>query len=211
MPSTRGKWSKSGSCDDYKLDLLVLATGYVSPSASGGDPSARAGVLVHGREGQLMSDKFETRGLATLHGVASSGFPNLFWLGASQGAAAANLSHVLDAQSRHIAYIIAAAHNEAVGGRVLVGVEADAEQAWSLRVAQGATRLAVTLVCTPGYLNNEGQGLRMSLGLSEAVDPETMMKQARMATWSAGLPAYLRELEEWKDQGGLSGFNVGVK
>lgn len=195
---------------EYKLDVLVLATGYVSPAVTGGDPSARAGVRVYGRGGMLMSDKFEDQGLTTLHGVSTSGFPNLFWLGASQGAAAANLTHVLDTQSRHIAYIVASAHKTArADGRVVVEVGVDAEQAWSMRVAQNANRLAITSVCTPGYLNNEGQALRMSLGLGDAVSLESMMKKARMAPWSAGMTAYLHELKKWRDEGGLNGFRMG--
>lgn len=195
---------------EYKLDVLVVATGYVSPTVTGADPSARAGIRVYGRGGTLMSDKFEDQGLTTLHGVTTSGFPNLFWLGASQGAAAANLTHVIDAQSRHIAYIIAAAHKTYLADeRVAVEVEVDAEQAWSKRVAQSANRLAITSVCTPGYLNNEGQALRMSLGLGgDTVSLEGMMKKARTVPWSAGMTAYLHELKKWRDEDGLSGFKV---
>ena len=205
---------------EYKLDVLVLATGYVSPGVSGVDPSARAGVQVFGRRGRAMTEKWEAQGLATLHGVASNGFPNLFWIGASQGSSAANLGHLIDAQSRHIAYVVAAAHKKASGrgggnhgspSSCVVEVDSAAEEAWSLRIMQGATRLAVTSVCTPGYLNNEGQGLRMALGLGELPSQEDMMKAARTAPWSAGMPSYLRELEGSQNEGRLDGFQVQVK
>ncbi|KAF5501119.1 FAD-binding monooxygenase ausC [Colletotrichum siamense] len=202
---------------EYKLDVLVLATGYVSPSTAV-DPAARAGVEVYGRKGRPMAEKWEAQGLTTLHGVASNGFPNLFWIGASQGPSAANLGHVIDAQSRHIAHIIAQAHHRADTAAsdpskfraCVVEVDIDAEDAWSLRVMQGATRLAVTSVCTPGYLNNEGQGLRMTLGLEKAPSPDNMAKAARAAPWSAGMPSYLHEIEAFQAEGELRGFTVSA-
>ncbi|EQB45112.1 hypothetical protein CGLO_16067 [Colletotrichum gloeosporioides Cg-14] len=203
---------------EYKVDVLVLATGYVSPSTAV-DPAARAGVEVCGRTGRLMAEKWETQGLTTLHGVTSNGFPNLFWIGASQGPSAANLGHVIDAQSRHIAHIIAKAHDKADTATstpstfrtCVVEADTDAEDAWSLRVMQGATRLAVTSVCTPGYLNNEGQGLRMTLGLEKVPSSESMAKAARAAPWSAGMPSYLQEIEAFETEGELRGFTVAAK
>ncbi|KAF4838861.1 FAD-binding monooxygenase ausC [Colletotrichum tropicale] len=203
---------------EYKLDVLVLATGYVSPSTAV-DPATRAGVKVYGRKGRPMAEKWETQGLTTLHGVASNGFPNLFWIGASQGPSAANLGHVIDAQSRHIAHIIAKAHDRpdtaasdpSTFHTCVVEVDIDAEDAWSLRVMQGATRLAVTSVCTPGYLNNEGQGLRMTLGLEKAPSPDNMAKAARAAPWSAGMPSYLHEIEAFQAEDELHGFTVSAK
>ncbi|KAH9238330.1 hypothetical protein K456DRAFT_1720031 [Colletotrichum gloeosporioides 23] len=200
---------------EHNLDVLVLATGYVSPSTTV-DPAARAGVEVYGRTGLPMAKKWETQGLATLHVVASNGFPNLFWIGASQRPSAANLGHVIDAQSQHIAHIIAKAHDRAdtvasdpsTVRTCVVEADTDAEDAWSLPVMQGATRLAVTSICRPGYLNNEGQGLQMTLGLEKAPSPDNMAKAARAAPWSAGMPCHLEQIEAFQVEGELRGFKV---
>lgn len=195
---------------EYRIDILVLATGYISPAISRGDPSVRAGVRVVGREGKTISEKWESGGgMATLHGVATSGFPNLFWLGVSQGPASVNTAHVIDAQARHIAYILQTAHKRSSGqSGVVVQVESEAEEAWSMRLLGGAARWAVLSACTPGYLNNEGFGLRMARGLVEAPSREEMMKMARTAPWAAGMPALLEELARWRDEGSLDGYHV---
>ncbi|KAJ4158648.1 uncharacterized protein LMH87_009164 [Akanthomyces muscarius] len=201
---------------EYRVDVLILATGYVSPTASRGDPGVRTGVQVVGRQGQTIGEKWETgHGMATLHGIATSGFPNLFRLGASQGPTSVNLTHVLDTQSQNIAYILARAHERArlptkqrIG--IVVEVEPEAEEAWSLRILDGAARWAILSTCTPSYLNNEGLGLLMAHGLAESPSQEDMVRTARTAPWSAGMPAFLQELAHWRREDSLCGYRVDV-
>lgn len=205
---------------EYPIDVLVLATGYVAPTVSGGDPGLRGGIKIMGREGQSIGEKWEAgHGVATLHGNATSGFPNLFWIGAIQGPTAANFTHVIDTQSRHIAYILATAHKKVgwdgvspatIPRGLVVEVEPSAEEAWSLRIMSGAARFSILSTCTPGYLNNEGLGLRMASGLVQPPSQEDMMKMARAVPWSAGMPAFLEELERWRKDDTLSGYRVDV-
>ncbi|MEX1105073.1 MAG: hypothetical protein WEB78_02655 [Ilumatobacteraceae bacterium] len=63
---------------EYEVDLIVYASGFeTSP-----DLRRRAGVDVVGRDG-VHYDDHRSRGLKTLHGFATRGFPNLFSIGIS--------------------------------------------------------------------------------------------------------------------------------
>ncbi|KAH9897482.1 FAD/NAD(P)-binding domain-containing protein [Xylariomycetidae sp. FL2044] len=204
---------------EFPLDVLVLATGFVAPDL---DPMKRSSCDIVGRRpsqgddgGQeqeqeqkpppTLTQKWAPRGPETLHGVATSGFPNLFFYGPLQAGAAANHYHTLESQIRHFAYIAGAAHRR-VGGldrqRVRVEVEPAAEQAWALRIAQGAARYAVMSVCTPSYVNAEGHAM------DPHASPEEMFKGAKRATWSAGLIDYCEVIKKWEDEGGLEGLSV---
>ncbi|KAI1759224.1 FAD/NAD(P)-binding domain-containing protein [Hypoxylon sp. FL1150] len=192
---------------EVPLDVLVLATGYRSPGAYGADPTARAGVRVRGRGGQTVAERWAPTGAATLHGYATSGFPNLFWLAPWQAGASGNQAHPLDVQCRQVAYVAAEAHRRAGGGGldlsgVVVEVEAAAQEAWSMRIMAGAARFATLTVCTPSYINNEGH----------MVDPnetvEDQMKKARASPYSGGMMAYVDELQNWQKEGKLSGIEV---
>jgi hypothetical protein len=55
--------------------------------------------------------------------------------------------------------------------------------------------------CTPSYINGEGAVDKMSM--------EEKMKSARGGTFGKGIAAYVREIEEWRERGDLSGLEVG--
>ncbi|KAI1412554.1 FAD/NAD(P)-binding domain-containing protein [Hypoxylon sp. FL1857] len=192
---------------EIPLDILIFGTGYQSPSASLADPSGRAGVKVLGRGGQSIGERWEPTGPATLHGVATNGFPNLFFLSPLQAGVSANHANALDAQCRQIAYVAATAHKKAGGldkSGLTVEIGVPAQEEWSLRIMQGAARFATMAICTPSYINNEGH----------LVDPnatqEDLMKRARASPYSAGLPEFIKELERWREGDKLSGVEVTV-
>ncbi|KAI0199122.1 hypothetical protein F4808DRAFT_221250 [Astrocystis sublimbata] len=191
---------------EYPLDVLVFGTGYVSPSADGGDPSIRAGIKVYGRDGRDISDKFAREGVSTLYGVASNGFPNLFWLGVSQAGINPCHSYVLDTLARISAYMISAGH-ERVGdgsktqGRVVVEVDAAGEHAWGMRILQGAARFATLSVCTPSYISSQrGPG-----NPAEGKTQEELFRAARQSPWSGGMMTFVDVFTKWRDEGKLEG------
>jgi cation diffusion facilitator CzcD-associated flavoprotein CzcO len=194
---------------EYPLDVLVLSTGYESPITDGGDPSVRAGVKVIGRGGRELAEKFATHGVTTLLGVASNGFPNLFWLGVAQSCISANHSHVLDTLAEVSAHMIGEAHAR-VGDksktqhRVTVEIDAAAEEAWTMRILQGAARFATMAVCTPSYINGQMAPGSMGQGQSQ----EQLMKSAKRSPWAAGMPAFLDVFDKWRDDGKLDGVTV---
>jgi cation diffusion facilitator CzcD-associated flavoprotein CzcO len=194
---------------EHPLDVLVLGTGYRSPAFDGGDPAVRAGVKVYGRNGRDMSEKFATHGIATLYGVGSNGFPNLFWLGISQACINANHSFVLDTLARVTAYMIGEGHDR-VGDktktqrRVTVEIDVAAEEAWSMRMLQGAARFATMSVCTPSYINGESAPGSQGKGMSQ----EELIKAGRRSPWSAGMPAFLDMWTKWRDEGKLAGVTA---
>ncbi|KAI3323493.1 FAD/NAD(P)-binding domain-containing protein [Xylariaceae sp. AK1471] len=194
---------------EYPLDILILSTGYRSPFADGGDPAIRAGVKVYGRNGRDLSEKFATHGVATLYGVGSNGFPNLFWLGIAQSCINANQSYVLDTLARMSAYMIGEGHARAgdktkTQRRVTVEIDVPAEEAWSMRILQGAARFATMSVCTPSYINGEMAPGSQGQGLSQ----EVLMRSARRSPWSGGMPGFLDLWAKWRDDGKLDGVTA---
>ncbi|ETS85333.1 hypothetical protein PFICI_03358 [Pestalotiopsis fici W106-1] len=191
---------------EYSVDVLILSTGYRSPAAGAGDPSARAGITIVGRNGRSFTEKWASVGASTLHGYASNGFPNFFWFGPHQTGGTANFAHNIDLMTTHIAYIVGQAHERVRGtdqDRVVVEVSQEAEEAWSMRMAQSAAAFAGNGVCGPSYLNGEGEALRVQ-------DPVSMLKKARGSIWPTGIVGFAHELEAWRAEGKLQGIDVSV-
>ncbi|KAI0153900.1 hypothetical protein BJ166DRAFT_533973 [Pestalotiopsis sp. NC0098] len=192
---------------EYPVDVLILSTGYSSPGIGSGDPSARAGITIVGRDGRSLTEKWASTGASTLHGCATNGFPNFFWYGPIQTGTTANFAHNLDIMTKHISSIVDKAH-ERVGGvgqdRVVVEVTAEAEETWSMRMTQGAAGFAAVGICTPSYTNNEGEAFKVPQ------DPASMLKKARGSIWPTGIVGFTRELEAWRAEGKLQGLEVSV-
>jgi len=188
---------------EFPLDVLVLATGFLSMAATNLDPALRAGVKVTGKGGRALSDKWAQQGPSTLHGCASSGFPNLFFINPAQSGVAPNQVHAIDVQAKHIALLIATAAggNNQSASRVAVDVDPQAEEAWSMQCAAGAPRFASISICTPSYSNNEGARLDMS-------DQAALFKAARASPVAEGILKYDEILEGWRKDGKLQGLVV---
>ena len=61
---------------EYEVDCIVFATGF----EVGTGYTRRAGYDILGRNGQLLSEKWEN-GPRTLHGMQTADFPNCFFMG----------------------------------------------------------------------------------------------------------------------------------
>jgi cyclohexanone monooxygenase len=171
---------------EYEVDCLIYATGF----EVGTDYTRRAGYQVHGKDGMTLTRKW-ANGLETLHGFFVRDFPNLFLVAAGQSGFSANYPHMLNEQSKHIAYVI----NEA-NGRQARTVEAgqDAVDAWVETIQSLALmREAFLKECTPGYYNNEGK-------------PEAM--STKNSTYGAGPIAFVKVLEDWRAEGSMQGLEL---
>src|SRR5277367_5645130 len=89
----------------YEVDCIIFATGF----EVGTSYTRRAGFEVVGRDGLTLSDHW-SKGLRTLHGFYSHGFPNCFHMGVNQSTLTPNFPHLLDEQSRHIAHVVGEAN-----------------------------------------------------------------------------------------------------
>jgi cyclohexanone monooxygenase len=130
-------------------------------------------------------------GVETLHGMHVHGFPNCFVITQAQSGFSANFPHMINEQSKHLAYIIAEAR--ARQARV-VEVSAEAEQAWVDEIVRLSIMRAPFLeACTPGYYNNEGNVRAMS---------------AKNGSYGAGPVAFVKVLEKWREAGELEGLQL---
>jgi cyclohexanone monooxygenase len=171
---------------EYELDCLIFATGF----EVGTDYTRRAGYEMIGRDGVRLTAKW-AKGLRTLHGMHSHGFPNCFIMGAQQGGFTANYPHMLNEQSQHIAYLVQ--HAQSHGIRTVEASE-EAENEWVATIIRLAGMGRQFLEeCTPGYYNNEGK-------LSE--------QAAQNGFYGGGSEEFFKILREWRAAGGLAGLEV---
>ena len=171
---------------EYEIDCLIYATGF----EVGTSYTRRSGYELYGRDGISLSEKWQD-GVSTLHGFHSRGFPNCFIVSNSQSGFTANFPHMLNEQSKHIAYIV-----KTCGERQVRTIEAaeDAEKDWVRTIESLAIlRQKFFEECTPGYYNNEGK-------LSE--------RAARNGPYGAGPIAFVKILEDWRADGGLKGLEL---
>jgi cyclohexanone monooxygenase len=171
---------------EYEIDCLIYATGF----EVGTSYTRRSGYELYGRGGISLSEKWQ-EGVSTLHGFHSRGFPNCFIVSNSQSGFTANFPHMLNEQSKHIAYIV-----KTCGERQVRTIEAaeDAEKDWVQTIESLAImRQKFFEECTPGYYNNEGK-----------LSP----RAARNGPYGAGPIAFVKILEDWRADGGLKGLEL---
>jgi cyclohexanone monooxygenase len=171
----------------YEVDCIIYATGF----EVGTSYTRRAGYEVIGRNGQTLTQKWD-KGLATLHGFQTRGFPNCFFMGVTQGGFTANFPHMLNEQSLHIAYIVKHAMSRQAR---TVEASAGGEAEWVATMERlKNNNLKFLMECTPGYYNNEG---RPGTGTS-LLD----------AQYGGGPEEFFRIIREWRDEGSLKGVEV---
>jgi cyclohexanone monooxygenase len=172
---------------EYKLDCLIYATGF----EVGTSYTRRSGYELYGRDGVSLSEKWMD-GVSTFHGFLSRGFPNCFIVSNSQSGFTVNFPHMLNAQSKHIAYLVkSCAERQAK----TIEPSAEAEAEWvNTIVSLAVLRQKFFEECTPGYYNNEGK-------------PNALA--ARNGFYGAGSIAFVKLLEDWRAEGSLKGLELG--
>ena len=171
---------------EYEIDCLLYATGF----EVGTGYTRRAGFEIYGRDGLSLTEKWE-EGVSSLHGMHTRGFPNCFIVSNAQSGFTANYPHMLNEQSKHLAYII----KECIGRQArVVETTQEAEDAWVEEVMKVAVFNRRYLEeCTPGYYNNEGQPSDRTI---------------RNGSYGAGSIAFIKVLENWRAKGDLSGLDL---
>jgi cyclohexanone monooxygenase len=170
----------------YEIDCLIYATGFEVGTAF----TRRSGYELYGRGGISLTQKW-ANGAETLHGVLSRGFPNCFIVSNVQSGFTANFPHMINEQSKHIAYLL----NEAKARQArTVEPTEEAEQAWVQTIVDlSIMREGFLKECTPGYYNNEGK-------------VELMNK--KNGSYGAGPVAFVKVLEDWRAAGDLKGLEL---
>jgi cyclohexanone monooxygenase len=168
----------------YKVDCLIYSTGFDvnTPFAQ------RIGYDIAGRGGRTLVDKWRP-GAATLHGIASEGFPNLFLMSVVQTGVSLNFTHMINEQAQHVAYIVSRA---LAAGAQTVEVTPEAEAAWSGEIDRTAIMQADFLrECTPSYFNFEG---------------DIKLRNIRNSQYGAGPVPFYELLANWRASGDMPGF-----
>ena len=168
---------------EYAVDCIIYASGFEITTSF----KRRTGFDIRGRGGQLLHD-YWADGYKTLHGFASHGFPNWFYIGVSQNGLSVNMTAMFDDQAQHIAYIIAEA--KARGAHEVEPTpEAQAEWVGTIKKLSVVNR-AYLESCTPGYYNNEGD---VGGGLTGQ-------------TYAPGINAFNALLADWRQDGAMAGL-----
>ena len=169
---------------EYPVDLLIFASGFEVTTTY----THRLGFDPKGRNGVSLSEAW-AEGPATLHGVLSNGFPNMFMISTVQGAQATNFVHSITETAQHVAFLI----EQCIKGNIAtIEPEIAAQENWfETLFAQlwGIARYNAT--CTPGYLNSEGGG---------------DMRSARAIAWMTSVLGFAEYVENWRQQGDLPGL-----
>lgn len=186
---------------EFELDAILFSTGYSLGS------SADCGKMkIVGRGGFTLQQKWQA-GLATLHGVATRDFPNLFFPGPYQAAASGNQLYVLDQLATHVAYMLSESVKSTGGDKshtsvkVMIEPSSAAEEEWTMQVLMRAPALAGVAGCTPSYFNQEGR----QIGESE------QLTAARFSIWGEGIRSYVRVIEDWRKTGQLEGLEIHIQ
>ena len=171
---------------EYKLDCLIYGTGF----EVGTSYTRRAGYEVYGRGGLALTDKWKD-GVSTLHGMHARGFPNMLLVSNAQAGFTANFPHMLNEQSKHLAYIVKTAQDRQAH---VVEASQAAEDAWvETIVATALMRQRFQEECTPGYYNNEGKPSALA---------------ARNGPYGLGSIAFIKLLEDWRAADDLKGLEL---
>jgi len=176
----------------YEVDLLIYGTGFEAELTP---LHRRAGHDVIGRDGLSLAQKWAP-GAASLFGMMSRGFPNLFVMPAPGQQAVVTVNYT------QLAVLGAEFIGGAVGileqcGTRVFDVSAEAEADWTQQIVDSfVDGRAVMSACTPSRINQEG-------------DPGSL--NPRNGNYGRGFGdyfAYRELLRAWLDQGDCQGLEL---
>jgi len=180
---------------EYEVDLLVYGTGFEAELTP---LYRRAGHEIVGRGGVTLAEKW-AGGAASLFGMMSRGFPNLFVMPApgQQAVVTVNYTQLAVLGAEFVGRAVSILEQRGVK---VFDVSAEAERDWGEKVvASFVDGSAVMSACTPSRINNEGH-------------PELM--NPRNGNYGRGLGDYFgyRDLlERWLDDGECEGLELDAR
>ncbi|MHB1519401.1 MAG: flavin-containing monooxygenase [Acidimicrobiales bacterium] len=179
----------------FEVDCIVYGTGF-EPEMT--PLYRRAGHEIVGRSGITLADKWAD-GAATLFGMMSRGFPNMFAMPApgQQAVVTVNYTQLAVLGS---AFLGGAVRLLEQRGAEVFDVSAEAEDAWTQAVIDSfVDSSAVMSACTPSRINNEGH--------PELINPRNGNFGRGFGDWFA----YRQRLEQWLEEGRFEGLELRVR
>ena len=171
---------------EYEVDCLIFATGF----EVGTDYTRRSGYDLVGRGGQTLSEKWG-KGVATLHGMHTRGFPNCFVMGTMQSGFTANFPHALDENAKHLSHIITKMKDS---NHNVVEASQEAEDEWvQVIIRKAKLGLRFYAECTPGYYNNEGKPGERS---------------GQNGQYGGSSEDFFKMMQNWRDEGQMRGLEI---
>jgi cation diffusion facilitator CzcD-associated flavoprotein CzcO len=181
--------------EQYEVDCIIYGTGFEAELTP---LYRRAGHDIVGRSGVTLAEKWAD-GAASLFGMMSRGFPNMFVMPAPGQQAVVTVNYT------QLAVLGAEFVGRAVGlleqkGVEVFDVSAEAEDAWTEKIVGSfVDASAVMSACTPSRINNEGH--------PEAMNPRNGNYGRGMGDWFG----YRDRLEQWLEAGTFEGLEIEVR
>jgi cation diffusion facilitator CzcD-associated flavoprotein CzcO len=179
----------------YEVDCIIYGTGFEAELTP---LYRRVGHEIIGRGGVTLAEKWAD-GAASLFGMMSRGFPNMFVMPAPGQQAVVTVNYT------QLAVLGADFVGGAIGRLSERGVEvfdvtAEAEEAWTQKIVDSfIDGSAVMSACTPSRINNEGH--------PEQLNPRNGNYGRGMGDWFA----YRELLEQWLEAGTFEGLELEVR
>ena len=177
------------------VDCIIYGTGFEAELTP---LFRRVGHEIVGRHGVTLADKWAD-GAASLFGMMSRGFPNMFVMPApgQQAVVTVNYTQLAVLGAEFVGRAVELLEKQGVE---VFDVSAEAEEAWTQNILDSfVDASSIMSACTPSRLNNEGH-------------PETM--NPRNGNYGRGLGdwfGYRELLEQWLDAGTLEGLELDVR
>ncbi|MEM7540002.1 MAG: NAD(P)/FAD-dependent oxidoreductase [Pseudomonadota bacterium] len=171
---------------EYQVDCLIFATGF----EVGTGYTRNSGYDLVGRDGISLKDKW-SGGPKTLHGLHSHGFPNCYFMGMIQTGLTPNFPHMLNEQSKQIAYVVKHALDNNLQEVEASKLAEDEYVALIKKLARMGEKFFAE--CTPGYYNNEGKLDKENGFLSNV--------------YGGGPVEFFEMLADWREEGTLKGMD----
>ncbi|HWS45368.1 MAG TPA: NAD(P)/FAD-dependent oxidoreductase [Acidimicrobiia bacterium] len=173
---------------EFKLDLLIFATGFELSPLEDGTP-----IPVTGRNGQTLAEKWKD-GATTLHGQHVHGFPNFMLSTTRQASWDNNFPFPQEIVATHLAKLIRRAMD---AGADTVEVTAQAEADWvRYHEMLGERGFKRWQECTPSYFNQEG-----------TADARVL----RNGSFGGSILEFREILRKWRDDDGMPGLVMVTK